>query len=123
MAKAKYKILLPPVVTDGKTLSKGEVELEDEAAQELVKFGVIEPLGGGEVQDPTAEINDQTPFTSEKVSVNSAPEEQLTALNHIGKTAAAKIIAGRPYKSLEEVQQKSGLKSELWKEIEKELSL
>jgi len=45
----------------------------------------------------------------EKVNINTATAEELTAILHIGAKRAAKIIAGRPFRDLYELSKVLGI--------------
>lgn len=49
------------------------------------------------------------------VNINTATQEQLETVHGIGPTRAAQIIAGRPYKSVEEIVRSLGLDQQAWK--------
>ena len=51
---------------------------------------------------PKAEAK-ATPVAKELIDINSATQEQLEAMPAVGKAYAAKIVAGRPYKSKSEL--------------------
>lgn len=53
-----------------------------------------------------------------QVNVNTATQAELEALPHIGKTAAQRLITGRPYADLEQVRKVlSSLKKEQWQQV------
>lgn len=57
------------------------------------------------------------------VSVNSASQSELEALNGIGPKTAEKIIANRPYLSLEELVGKKVLSQSLYDKLKEQLGL
>ncbi|WP_102125693.1 ComEA family DNA-binding protein [Deinococcus planocerae] len=56
---------------------------------------------------PTAES--VRPLISGRVNLNSASVEQLEALPKVGPALAARIVAGRPYRSLADLDRVSGI--------------
>lgn len=50
-----------------------------------------------------------TPLISGKVNLNTATTEQLEALPRIGPALAARIVAGRPYRSLADLDRVKGI--------------
>lgn len=53
-------------------------------------------------------------YTEQKVNINQASESQLDELWGIGPATAQKVIAGRPYSSVEELLSKKVLKSNVY---------
>lgn len=72
-------------------------------------------------------VNDQTSHNIETglnpVSVNAASQSELEALNGIGPATATKIIAGRPYTSLEELVTKKAIGAALYDKLKGQLTL
>lgn len=50
-----------------------------------------------------------SPATSSKININSAPKSKLEELPGIGSATADKIIAGRPYATIEDLDKVSGI--------------
>lgn len=57
------------------------------------------------------------------ISINSATESQLDGLPGVGPVTAQKIIANRPYQTLEELVSKKSVGSALFEKIKNQLSL
>lgn len=57
------------------------------------------------------------------VSVNAASQSELEALSGIGPVTAQKIIAGRPYQTLEELVTKKAVSQSLFTKLRDQLSL
>lgn len=69
------------------------------------------PLAPGDLQEPrtypaTASVQ---PLISGRVNLNTATTEQLEALPKVGPSLAAKLIAGRPYRSLADLDRVKGV--------------
>lgn len=60
--------------------------------------------------------------TSQKISINSASRTELMTLSGVGEVTADKIIAGRPYKTLEELKE-HGVGESLYAKIINQLVL
>lgn len=57
------------------------------------------------------------------VSLNSASQSELEALSGVGPATAKKIIAGRPYQTLDEVVHKKAMSQMLFTKLKDQLSL
>jgi len=57
------------------------------------------------------------------VSINTGTESQLDSLPGVGPVTAAKIIASRPYQTLEEVVSKKAVGAALFEKIKNDISL
>jgi competence protein ComEA len=82
-------------------------------------------VDGGKIYIPTMgsdPLKGQTPFTS-LISVNSGTEAELDSLPGIGPVTAQKIIANRPYQTLEELVAKKAVGTALFEKIKDQLSL
>ncbi|OOV13765.1 ComEA family DNA-binding protein [Deinococcus sp. LM3] len=67
------------------------------------------PSGSGQeppVYPATASVQ---PLISGRVNLNTATQEQLEALPKVGPSLAAKLIAGRPYRSLADLDRVKGV--------------
>ena len=104
----KYKVIAGPLYVNNQPLENDKtVDLLESSAKELVAAKVIELVGEG--TPPPEEIP--------KINLNTAGEEELIALDHIGKATAQKLIAARPIAVLEDAQKVLGLKPEQWSAI------
>jgi DNA uptake protein ComE-like DNA-binding protein len=104
----KYKVIAGPLYVNNKPVENDKtVDLLPSTAKELVAAKVIELVGEG--TPPPEEIP--------KINLNTAGEEELIALDHIGKATAQKLIAARPIAVLEDAQKVLGLKPEQWSAI------
>ena len=57
------------------------------------------------------------PVAKELIDINSATQEELEAMPAVGKVYAAKIIAGRPYKTKTELTTKKVVPSSVYSKI------
>ncbi len=66
------------------------------------------PAGSAEppIYPATASV---TPLISGRLNLNTATEEQLEALPKVGPSLAKRIIAGRPYRSLDDLDHVKGV--------------
>lgn len=74
-------------------------------------------------QPQSPEAQPQGLHTTGSVSVNSATQDELEELEGVGPVTAQKIIAGRPYTSLEELVVKKALSQSLFEKLKSQLSL
>jgi competence protein ComEA len=58
-----------------------------------------------------------------KISINTASQALLETLKGVGNITASRIIAGRPYKTIDELVDKDILKSALFDSIKDQLDL
>lgn len=115
------------------TLSEGE-------AKNLVELGVLgqpvaaQPVKSAEKKDEPPSLKSQpslsqpaspdpTPSEPAKVNLNTATKAVLEALDAIGPATTKKLMAGRPYKSLEAAQAASGMPAEVWAQIADRVSV
>jgi endonuclease YncB( thermonuclease family) len=56
-----------------------------------------------------------------KIDPNRAPQDELTKLPGVGEVMAKRIIAGRPYKKIEDLQNVSGIGPATWKKLQPHL--
>ncbi len=63
------------------------------------------------------------PVSQGKISLGSASIQELESLPGIGPTRAQKIIDSRPYNSMEEVYEKTGISKTIFDKIEGDISL
>lgn len=86
--------------------------LADDHATPLLALGYIvvaETAAGGSPSSPPASLP--------RVNVNKATLSDLVALPQIGRATAKKLIAMRPFTTLEEVERASELRPEQWAEV------
>ncbi len=70
----------------------------------------------------TAKADKKAPFTG-TVSINTGTAADLDKLYGIGKSRTAKIIAGRPYKAIDELTSRKILPQSVFDKISKQLTL
>ena len=58
-----------------------------------------------------------TPLVSGQLNLNTASQEQLESLPKIGPALATRILAGRPYRSLQELDAVKGIGASLMKTL------
>ncbi|WP_456831998.1 ComEA family DNA-binding protein [Deinococcus sp. UYEF24] len=58
-----------------------------------------------------------TPLVSGQLNLNTATEEQLESLPKVGPAMAARIVAGRPYRSLDDLDAVKGVGPSLMKTL------
>lgn len=127
-----YRVLQP--IFDGQTTYEiGQVVPDDTFSEvgaiALMDVNAIAPLPTPPVP-AQAEPHTQTfhPEASEtlaveaepvtaSISLNQATEQELIDLPHIGTVTAGRILAQRPYDSLDDARQASGLSASKWAEI------
>lgn len=144
---AVYEVLLPPIGVAGAIVRDRYVELTEQQASGLIENGTLKllPEAAGkalladqngdaseqppqppETPPPESELDDagseevQDEATGEnpqKLNLNTATLADLTTLKYVGQATAKKIIAGRPYDSIDEVIEASELAEERWMEI------
>lgn len=76
--------------------------------------------------EPATALSEETATgaaTPAPVSLNTASESALEKLPHIGPATAGKLIAQRPYESLDDAHQAAGLSEAKWAEILPQVTL
>jgi competence protein ComEA len=84
----------------------------------------LNPIGVASRQsapDPIGAASRQSAPTP--LNLNQADRAALEALPHIGKSTAGKIIAARPYQTLDQAREAAGLSEAKWAELLPQLSL
>ena len=61
--------------------------------------------------------------TSKTININTASQAELEALSGVGPVTAAKIIAGRPYQTIEELKSKKIVGNSVFEKIKEQISL
>lgn len=79
------------------------------------------PQEGESVQGMATEVSDG--IASGSISVNTASSDQLNSLPGIGQVTAEKIIAGRPYSTLNELVTKKIISQSVFNKIQNQISL
>jgi DNA uptake protein ComE-like DNA-binding protein len=106
----QYNLLLPPILLNGAIVSTSPVQLTEADAASLIALGVLSQA-----------IAPDAPPDAEAYSLlavfNNSGEDVLVGLPNIGKAIATRIIEARPFESLEQVQEASGLKPEAWTKL------
>jgi competence protein ComEA len=59
----------------------------------------------------------------EKININTATEEELDKLPEIGPVKAKAIIAGRPYKTPEDIMKVRGIKEGIYNKIKDNITV
>lgn len=85
-------------------------------------------VDGGKIYVPSLSSSPQSPQSPQSplsplVSVNSASQSELESLPGIGPVTAQKIIANRPYQTLDELVAKKAVGTALFEKIKDQLSL
>lgn len=62
-------------------------------------------------------LSPSKPIPTQKVNINTATQSQLEALPEIGPTKAKAIIAGRPYRTPEDIMKIKGIKVRTYNKI------
>lgn len=102
--------------------------LESDADEELFAKTMnraMKLVDGGKIYVPSLSSSPQSPQSplSPLVSVNSASQSELESLPGIGPVTAQKIIANRPYQTLDELVAKKAVGTALFEKIKDQLSL
>jgi len=71
----------------------------------------------------TSQLNANEGSTNSLVGINSASLDQLDSLPGVGQVTAQKIVDNRPYQSIEELNQKKILKSNVFDQVKNLISL
>lgn len=83
---------------------------------------MAQPAAGQPTAEPTAAPEypataSITPLISGQLNLNTATEEQLESLPKVGPAMAARILAGRPYRSLDDLDAVKGVGPSLMKTL------
>lgn len=104
MAKQPYTVLTN--VSDGQLYQAGDTySCTPEAAAPLIALGALEAVPQPTEPEPLLDL------------INHSPKEDLVKLKYIGEATADKLIAARPFASLEAAKAATGLADSKWAEI------
>ena len=108
MAKQPYTVLTS--VSDGQLYQAGDTySCTPEAAAPLIALGALEAVP--QLTEPATEPKPLLDL------INHSPTEDLVKLKYIGEATADKLIAARPFASLEAAKAATGLADSKWAEI------
>ncbi|MEF2277810.1 helix-hairpin-helix domain-containing protein [Deinococcus sp. YIM 134068] len=110
ISERHWTLLLAGGVLTVGAFALGPVALPQTRAPVVTRAELPSPAAGEPVAAPeyptTASVK---PLISGKINLNSASQEQLEALPRVGPALAARIVAGRPYHSLADLDRVSGI--------------
>ncbi len=108
---------LAKVLTDQEKIHiPNKEEVEDGLFKEVV-FAVNSSVGGGVVAGSSTGANSQG-----TININTASESDLDKLPGIGPVTAAKIVASRPYKSIQDLVDNKIVNNSQWEKIKEMIS-
>lgn len=90
-------------------------EQSKQAASEIKKGAQVAAEQGKAVAEGAREGWNQD--SSRKINVNAASQDQLATLPDVDQDTARRIIAGRPYKTTEELETKGVVSQQQWSQI------
>lgn len=110
-----YRVIASELRMDGDTFPHGSVvDIPEGEVAGLLRFGAISAT---EATTETVVSGAISAAATEKVDLNTATIEQLNAIDLIGPATANRIVAGRPYSTIEQAKQASKLGDEKWGQI------
>ncbi len=86
-----------------------------QAAVELKKGAQVAAEQGKAIAEGAREGWNQD--SSKKVNVNTASQEQLATLPEVDQDTAQRIVAGRPYRTTEELETRGVVSEQQWSQI------
>lgn len=109
-----------------KNLNQAQTLSDGEKIYIPQKTGASSNSGGsGQTLNPNSSSQGQVAGSEilGKININTASQSQLETLSGIGPVYARKIIEGRPYKTIEEIQKVSGIGPKTFEKIKDKITV